>query len=193
MKKSSVALLSLLFVAGFAFAAGKAAAPGASAPLFAPGDLSVQAGVGTSLFYGFDVYGGADYGIGSFKIADNVPLTYGAAARVSYYSWSDSFIGYTDSYYDIGVGALATLRLDWKDVFPGVGWLSKIESYVGLGLGMYDYGLNVGGLGSSSSFNFGFAGLEGNNWYFAPRWALNLEEGYFGYGGDLRLGILYKF
>ena len=133
MKKVVIVLIALLCVSGVTFAAD-ATMPSGS--LFQPKDLTVQVGLGSGfLIGGIDFYGGAEYGLGSFKVAEKIPLTYGAAVRVGYWGWSDSFLGYTDSYYDFGIGALGTLHLSWKDVLPDVKWLAKFESYIGLGLG----------------------------------------------------------
>jgi hypothetical protein len=192
MKKVCLVFLALVCLAGFSFGASKASAPAAAdTPLFGPGNLSAQLGFGTSIFSGLDLYGGADYGIGSFKIAGKIPFTYGVAARVSYYNYTDIYFGTDYSQSDLGIGALGTVRVSWKDVFPDINWLSKFESYIGIGLGTYIYSDSYDS--TLNAFHFGFASLEGNNWYFARNWALNLEEGYYGYGGDLRLGILYKF
>jgi hypothetical protein len=181
MKKSFIVLLALLVAGSLAFAADS------SAPYFAPGNLTVQADLGTGFFFGLDISGGAEFGLGSFKIGDAIPLTYGVAARVGYAGWTLTSYKYSD----IAIGGLATLHISWKDVLPDLKWLSKVESYAGLGLGVdlhteTDTYYNHTGLA--------FAGVEGNNWYLTPNLALNLEEGYFGYGYNsyARFGITFK-
>jgi hypothetical protein len=203
MKKTFVVLLALLCVTVFAFAAGKAAPTFSDKPLFAPGNITIQAGLGSGFFNGFDLYGGAEYGIGQFTVANKIPLTYGAAARVGYYGWTDSYnyytVDYDESYHYLSISAFGTVHVSWKDVLPDVKWLSRVESYVGLGLGTYFYGwsydYSYSGFNykdSANDFNFGFASLEGNNFYITPSIAINLEGGYYGYGGAGRLGVVFK-
>jgi hypothetical protein len=200
MKKVFIVLLALLCAATLVFAADKKTQPkvvpssSASGSLFAPGNVSAQIGLGSGFFIGgIDLYGGADFGIGQFKVADSIPLTYGAAARVGYFGWSSSYYGYSYSYSDLSIGVLGTLRLSWKDVFPDVKWLSKLESYIGAGLGTYIYSSSYTSDPISGGFHLGFAGLEGNNFYITPNIAINLEGGYYGYDSAGRFGILYKF
>jgi hypothetical protein len=185
VKRSLIVLLALLCAASFVFAADK--------PLFAPGNLTVQAGLGSGfLIGGVDVYGGVDFGLGSFEIAKTIPLTYGVAGRVGYWGWSDSIFGTSYSYSDLALGALGTAHVSWRDILPDLKWLEKFESYIGLGLGTYIYNYNDY-YSKGSSFHLGPAFIEGNNWYFSPKFAINLEEGYYGYsGGYGRFGILFK-
>jgi hypothetical protein len=190
MKKVCIVILALACLAGFAFAADKASsasAPSSDKPLFAPGNLSAQVDLGSGFFWGLDISGGAEYGLGSFKVADTIPLTYGVAARVGYSSWSI----FSYSYNDFFLGGLGTLHLSWKDVLPDIKWLAKIESYAGLGLGADIHN-------ETDTYYNGvhpaFVGIEGNNWYITPNIAINLEEGYFGYGYNSwgRFGVLFK-
>jgi hypothetical protein len=185
VKRSLIVFLALMCAASLAFAADAASS---DAPLFAPGNITAQINLGSGFFYGLDLSGGAEYGLGTFKIASAIPLTYGAAARLGYAGWSLS--GYT--YSDVALAALGTLHLSWKDVLPEIKWLSKLESYVGLGLGLDIH--NETWSSSNNGLKLAFTGIEGNNWYITPKIAINLEEGYFGYGygGWGRLGLLIK-
>ena len=186
MKKILIILLALICASGLAFAADTGIPS-----LFAPGNITAQINLGSGFFWGLDLSGGAEYGLGSFKVANSIPLTYGAAARVGYSSWNlAGYSGYT--YSDFAISALGTLHLSWKDVLPDLKWISKVESYVGLGLGVnfhnetWDTSLNGAKLA--------FSAIQGNNWYITPKIAINLEEGYFGYGfgGWGRIGVLLK-
>jgi len=191
MKRSFIVLLALLAAASLAFAADKPAtgAPATSdQTLFVPGNLTVQADLGSGFFFGIDISGGAEYGLGSFKIAEKIPLTYGAAARVGFGSWS-LYGSYTET--DFAVEGLGTLHVSWKDILPELQWLQKVESYAGLGLGVNFHGETDT---HYNSVKLAFATIEGNNWYITPKLALNLEEGYFGYGYSsyARFGVTYK-
>lgn len=185
-----VAALLVLSVAGVAAQQVVAKPTASGEDLFKPGSFSVQAGLGSAFFFGYvDVYGGADLGLGSFLLGETLPFTYGAAARISYWGWSnDVYSSY--SYSDIGIAALGTVHFSWKHVFPDVAWLEKLESYVGLGLGAYIYTDTY--YTTDNGFRFGFASVEGNNYYLTPNIAINFEGGYYGYGSSGRLGLLFK-
>lgn len=175
--------------------------------LFVPGAFTAQLGVGTGFFSGVDVYGGCEYGLGTFKITPQIPLTYGVGMRLGYYGYGSSYsetyetksYTYRYNYSNIAISVLGTLHLNWSALMPKNEFAKRIESYIGLGLGGYMYGYSYSNdydaayNTSSSSFRFAFTSIEGNNWYFNPHFALNIEGGYYTYYYGGRLGLLYKF
>jgi hypothetical protein len=190
MKKFLAILMVFLAVGGFAFAApakaAKAAAPAATKSLFAPGNFSAMVGFGSGILIGgLDLYGGAEYDFTKVNITDTIPLTIGGAARVSYWGWST--LGYGYSY--LGMGGFAIAHLSWKDVLPDQAWAKDLDSYIGLGLATYIYG---DGYSKITAFYPGFGSIAGTNWFFAKNLALNLEGGYYGFGGGGRLALVIK-
>jgi len=184
MKKAILAVLILALLAGGAFAQKKLE------PLMAPGDFAVNASVGYGFFWGaIDVVGGAELVLGQFTIADFLPLTYGAAARASYYSYGSA--SYRWSYF--GAGALGTLHLGLRDLdLPdGLEFLENVDSYIGLGLGYYGYSDNDAYADYGSS-RIGLVSMGGVSYFLTPNFALNFEGGYYGYGGGGLIGILFK-
>jgi len=178
MKKFLVLALVLCCI-GFASAEGLE-------PLMAPGDLAVTAGVGYGFIWGaIDVSGGVEYMLGQFKIADTIPLTYGAAAKASYYGWSES--GSSFSY--LGGGAFGTLHLGLKDInLPdNLGFLENVDTYIGLGAGFYSYSWSGAG-----EFKIGLRTTGGAAYFINPKIAIVTEGGYYGYYSSGLLGILFK-
>jgi len=174
LKKVLLVSIVLLSVCGLAFAADSA-----GAPLFGPGNFSLQADV--DIGYGFGVSGGGDFGIGSFKIGP-IPFTYGVAARVGYDMGDWNYVA---------LDVLGTVRMSWNSLFPQVGFVNKLESYIGLGLGAGFYSYSLLGVNQTGS-TFSVASIEGNNYYITKSLAINLEEGYYGYYGGLKVGVLFK-
>jgi hypothetical protein len=185
MRKVMVLALVLCCFVGFASADGLE-------PLMAPGDLAVSAGVGYGFLWGaIDVAGGVEYMLGQFKIADTIPLTYGAAAKASYYSWNGGTTDWHDAY--LGGGAFATLHLGLKDLSlpDNLGFLENVDTYIGLGVGFYSW--TSGWTGSTSSeFKLGIRSTGGVNYFITPKIAIVTEGGYYGYYSSGLLGILFK-
>ena len=182
-KRMLVFLLAAALCVTGVFAKGNAWTPGPE-PLMAPGDLALTAGVGYGFFWGaVDVSGGAEYMLGKFMIADTIPLTYGAAVKAAYY-------GYSDWHY-LGAGGFGTLHLSLKDLnlSESMGWLSNVDSYIGLGAGFYSYNWASG---SYSEFRVGLRTVGGFNYFLNDRIALNFEGGYYGGWGSGLIGILFK-
>jgi hypothetical protein len=160
-------------------------------PLMAPGDLAVTAGIGWGFFYGaIDVSGGVELMLGKFMIGDTLPLTYGVAAKASYYSYQ---------YYDywkysyLGAGVFGTLHLGLKDAdLPdGLEFMSNTDWYVGLGAGFFSYTDNY--YTADSGFKVALRSVGGVSYFFTPNFAINFEGGYYGYGsGGGLIGLLFK-
>jgi hypothetical protein len=166
MKKAAIVLLSLLCVAGLGFAADFSK----NGMLLNPGSVDVNVGIGNSWGWGFDVGGGAEYVIGKFDVAKNVPLSYGVAARAALY------FGYFDA-NPLGLGAFGTLHFNWGalDLPEGLKWLRNLDSYIGLGVDVSP-GIWIDSIGGCSYF-------------LSKNLAVNLEAGI----RDSRIGVLYKF
>lgn len=198
IKKFVVASLALGLVASLGFAAPKAAKASSADTLFVPGNLSVLAGIGSGIFSGFDVYGGVEYDLGSFDIAQTIPITWGVAGRVGYYGYTESWYGMDWSYSDLSIGAVGVAHLSLKSLIPDQAWAAKFDFYAGLGLGTYLYSWDFddyygsSSLDKGSDFHLGFAGVAGTNWFITDRIAINFEGGYYGYGGAGRIGVLFK-
>lgn len=186
MKRFLVVVLCLFVLIGFVSAKDLE-------PLMAPGDLAVTGGLGYGFFWGaIDVSGGAEYMLGKFMLGDTLPLTYGAAAKAFYYSYSGSF---GSDYKDVslGAGAFGTLHFGLKDIdLPeNLGFLANVDTYIGLGLGFYSY--TWGWTGSTTSdFRFGLRGTAGVNYFITPKIAITTEGGYYGYYSGGLIGVLVK-
>jgi hypothetical protein len=185
MKKSILVLLALSFLAGAAFAADAKAADTKLEALMAPGDIALSAGLGYGIFWGaIDVSGGAEYIIGQFKVGDTLPLSYGAAVKVSYFGWDGGKVSY------FGGGAFGTLHLGLKDLglADNMLWLANVDTYVGLGLGLYGYGY----YDNKTELKVGLRAAAGVSYFITPKIAILTEGGYYGYYGSGLIGVLYK-
>ena len=196
MKKFALVLMVLLAIGGMAFAAPKADSKKASSdklePLMAPGDLAITAGIGYGLFWGaMDFSAGAEFILGKFMIGETLPLTYGVAAKASYYSWDAGYTDYVDSY--LGGGAFGTLHFGLKDMnLPdNMRWLSNVDTYIGLGVGFYSNTWGYTG-STSNEFRLGFRSTAGVSYFITPNIAIVTEGGYYGYYSSGLLGILFK-
>jgi len=190
-------LLAVAFVAmgSLAFAAPKKAAAktGGLEPLMAPGDLAITAGVGYGLLWGaLDFSGGAEFMLGKFMIGETLPLTYGVAVKASYYSWNEGLgSDWHDTY--LGAGAFGTLHLGLKDInLPeNMGWLSNVDTFIGLGAGFYSWSYGWTG-DTSSSFKVGPRTTAGVNYFITPNIAITTEGGYYGGWGGGLIGVTFK-
>jgi hypothetical protein len=142
--------------------------------LLNPGTFNANAGVGYGWYYGFDAGVGAEYIIGKFDVAKNVPLTYGAAARAACY------FGYFAS-TPLTVAVLGTLHFNWGAVdWPeGLKWLDNVDSYIGLGVDFTP----------GETPPIWFNGIGGSTYFFTKNLAVNIESGIRG----TLFGVLYKF
>lgn len=181
-KRMIVLLLAVSILVSGAFAKGKAWQPGDD-PLMAPGDLAVTAGVGYGFLWGaVDVAGGIEFMLGQFAVADAIPLTYGVAAKATYY-------GHPGDWSWLGAGAFGTLHLSVKDLgLPeNLGWAANADLYVGLGIGLYSYDYY-----GSGDFRLNIRSVGGVNYFLSENLAINFEGGYYGGWGGGLIGILFK-
>jgi hypothetical protein len=139
---------------------------------------------GVELGWGFGIGGGAEYVFARLDIADQIPLTFGAAGR----GYLMSGWGYTF----LETGILGTCHVSFKglDLPRDVKtWSDKLDYYVGLGLGI--------GLIQSDYWNdrspIAFASVSGVNYFLKKNLALTAEGGYMGYWGYGLFGVTYKF
>jgi hypothetical protein len=163
MRKCIAVLVALMLVAGLAFAAPAKAKSDALTPLVGPGDFVVNAGIGWG-----GISGGVELNFFQVDIAKVLPVTFGAAAR----AFVDPGLFY--DYFSFGVGALATVHVGFKDLnLPeNLHWLSNVDSYAGVGIGLasmtnYDMGIGI------STF-------EGVSYYLNEKFAIGFEYGYLG-------------
>lgn len=163
-------------------------------PLMAPGDLAVTAGIGWGFLYGaIDVSGGVELMLGKFMIGDTLPLTYGVAAKASYYKYNYGGFG-GDYYYSfLGAGGFGTLHLGLKDAdLPeGLDFMDNTDWYIGLGAGFYSYDYSYYG-DEYVEFRLGLRSVGGVNYFFTPNFAINVEGGYYGGWGGGLIGLLFK-
>ncbi len=189
MKRVSALILALFMVVGFA-----SAQDSGLEPLMAPGDLGVSAGIGYGIFWGaLDFSGGVELMLGEFMLGDALPLTYGAAAKASYYSWNYGYgTDYIDSY--LGGGAFGTLHLGLSaaNLPANLSFMANTDWYIGLGAGFYSYTWGYSG-SRSTEFRVGLRSVGGVNYFLTPKFAINVEGGYYGYGsGGGLIGVLFK-
>jgi hypothetical protein len=164
MKKVAIVLLSLLCVAGLAFAAD------GLSPYFDKGSMAADVGIGWG-----GLSGGVEYDFVSFNIAKAVPLTIGAAARVTL----DPGLLDTDSSFTLGAGALATAHVELSGLeVPD--WLKKIDFGFGLGLG-FATATPAGDYSDyTASPGIGIATFESLSYFFNKNLAVSFEYGYLG-------------
>ncbi|MCX7656112.1 MAG: hypothetical protein N2Z76_06270 [Treponemataceae bacterium] len=198
--KKGIVLTGVLFflLASILFAADKkttgAPPPKTPEPLFAPGDIALTGGVGYGFLWGaIDLSGGAEYIIGKFLIADFLPFTYGIAGKIAYYSWHASYdTAYRDTY--LGGGVFATLHFGLKNFdFPeGFEYLRNVDTYIGLGAGLYNWTYGYAS-NTESAFRVGFRTTAGISYFFTPQIGITTEGGYYGYYSTGLLGIIVKW
>ena len=170
MKRSLIVLLALLCAASFVVAADKASSSTALTPWVDKGSLLVNAGIGWG-----GLAGGAEYTFARIDIANLIPVTFGAAARVCL----DPGL-FTPDWTTFGIGAFGTAHFGFKSVnLPsGFSWFSNFDAYVGLGLGV------ASGTTSISYYKptpgVGISTFEGAAYYLNDKLALNFEYGYIG-------------
>jgi len=180
MRRTVLLVLALVLIAGVAFGQAKKAPPGQAKKVASieslanPGELIATAGVGWG-----GLSGGAELMLAQVKIADLIPLTFGAGAR----AFVDPGIFYSSfSTFSFGAGAFGTAHVGFKELkLPdGFRWLSNVDSYVGLGLGF----ASVSATSYYSSYNIspgiGISTFEGVSYYLNDKLALTAEYGYIG-------------
>jgi hypothetical protein len=165
MKKVLALLLAFLCATGVVFAEDYSK----GGMLLSPGTIDVNAGLGYGWYYGVDIGAGAEYIIGKFDVAKDVPLSFGVAARASL------FVGAFDS-DPLGLGAFGTLHFNWGALkWPeGLAWLNNVDSYIGLGFDFLP--------------GFWFDSIGGSSYFISKTLAVNVEGGIRG----SQFGVLLK-
>lgn len=188
MKRLFIMFLALCLTVGFVSAQDKG-----FEPLMAPGDLAVTVGIGYGFFWGaIDVSGGVELMLGKFMLGDTLPLTYGVAGKASYYKYNYGGFG-GDYYYSfLGAGGFGTLHLGLKDATlpDGLEFMNNTDWYIGLGAGFYNY--NYSYYSEYNEFRVGLRSVGGVNYFFSPKFAINVEGGYYGGWGGGLIGFLFK-
>lgn len=113
--------------------------------------------------------------------------TLGIEASFDYYSWGDSFIGYSWNYRYIPIGVTANYHFKVQD--------TRFDPFLGLGLGYnivscsYDGpGVSVGGCGYTSGIYF--IGRAGGRYFFNPKMAAYADVG--AGAAALNVGLMFK-
>jgi hypothetical protein len=110
-----------------------------------PNSLIANAGLGLGYATGVGVGGGVEYVIGSFKIDERLPFTYGAAGRAG--------LALGVGRVDISAGVLGTVHFAWSslELPEKIRWLSNLDSYIGIGIAILP-SPNLSSIGGSSYF-----------------------------------------
>ncbi|HUX37447.1 MAG TPA: hypothetical protein VMV44_06045 [Rectinemataceae bacterium] len=172
MRRKVVFVLVLALVAALAFGAPSKGISLES--LTPPGTLMADAGIGWG-----GLSGGVEFMFAQIKIADVLPITFGAAGR----AFVDPGIFYTSfSTFTFGAGGFGTAHVGFKELkLPsGFSWLSNVDTYIGLGVGFASATANT----SYSSYTFkpgiGISTFEGASYYLSDKLAITGEYGYIG-------------
>lgn len=152
MKKVIVALLIVTLAAAGVAAQGK--------PHMDKGDSALMGGI--DLGNGIGLGGGFEYMLYRFDIADTIPLTFGAAARVG--------LDLTPA-FTLAAAGLGTVHFSFSSIKDFPEWVQKLEWRASLGLG----------LGLKSGFGLGIAGGTGVAYYLNPKLAIIADDIYANY------------
>ncbi len=163
MKRLGILVLSIFLVSGAAMAEGTL--------LMDKGTVDANVGFGYGYGWGWGgiaIGGGAEYIIGKFMIAKEIPLTWGVAGRAGVW------LGYGTQ---IAAAGLGTLHFSWSFIkWPSeLDWLNKFDSYIGLGVQVLP--------------GLGLAGIGGTSYFFTKNLAANVESGI----SSSTIGIMFKF
>lgn len=184
MKKLFVVLLALSLLAGAAFAADAKKADPKIEPLVAAGDLLINAGIGWG-----GVAAGAELDLLTIQ-AGPLPLTFGAGARAAI---DPLFIDYGMP-WAIGAFGMGHVGFKGLDLSPSLEWLTKTDTYLGLGIGF-------AGIAANSTYSdwgwkpgIGISFLAGESYYLTDKLAIYGEYGYIGtYRYEYDSGFGYKY
>ncbi len=194
MKKLLVfVLLVLLAFSGTAFAQEDGGGSKYE-PLMAPGNLAVTAGLGTGFFWGaIDVSGGVEVMLSRVDLAGEFPITFGVAGKASYYRYDYSGLSGNDYWSYLGGGGFATAHfgLQDKNLDENLKWLANVDTYIGLGIGFYDYSDSYYTY-SYEGFGIGFRTTGGVSYFLSPNFAITFEGSYYGYYSSGLIGVLLK-
>lgn len=208
MKKAFLILLVLLSVSSLAFAADKAAAKPAAkaAPAKATSGSALPANIDKGSFtadlgigYG-GLAAGAEYQFARFDIANIVPVTIGAGARVAV---DPGLFNSLYSSFTLGVGGLVTSH--WEYQAPSApDWVKKLDFGFGLGLGFATATPAAYYSGYTVTPGIGIATFESLSYFINKNLAVTFEYGYLGayrpsysyYSWPVSyetIGVTYKF
>jgi len=170
MKKSMILLAIVLLTAGVAYS---------QVPVnMDKGDFALAAGVNFGWDYG--VGGSVEYMFARVDIADELPITFGLAARAGvgfFHGTNYTVAGLTTAHMSLGF-------------IPGLPlWLTKFDLYYGLGLGF----------GAGTEFGVGIASGGGIAYYLEPKIAIYTSGIYVRYfdstgggSGFGSVGLIFK-
>ncbi len=160
--------------------------------MYEPGDITVSMSIGLG-YDGITFYPGAEIFLKQARLADVLPLDFGAAVRGFYNSYSTSTFGYDWGWTAYGIGAFGTAHLSFREFDFDFDYLDNLDFYIGLGI-KYDHFSYTGTYSSYYDNSYGGIGLltiGGINYFLNDHLAIILEGTYWGTGGGL-IGILYK-
>lgn len=191
-------LLAMLPVAAFSqiqdlqptlLQSSRSSGASSQAAYFAPGTLSLRAGVGLDLYgygFGLGLYPGLELTLAHPVFGGAFPMSFGVAGR--------AVLGF-DSYYgglEVGAGGFGTAHFSFKDLNLGVSALDPLDIYIGLGV---VFGITGGYYGYWSGLGYvpvWFSEISGINWFLNKNFALTLEYSYLGFYSTTNFGILLK-
>ncbi len=167
-----------------------------------PGNMIATGAVGWGGGYGYGLNDGfySDFGLGGglevivaqVKIANVVPLQFGAAGK--------GFFGFLGWGSGLIAGGYGTAHISFKGIDLPFEYLDNIDSYLGMGLG-----ISLGLVGGSyygyynappAPFVLGFSFVLGSSYFLNDKVAIYAEEvtipGFTGYAWTGTLGVLVK-
>jgi hypothetical protein len=181
MKKNKIMKKHLLLYTAASLLGVAALIPSRAVAQFTNGSNYIGPEIGLGLGYGSGIMIG-----GMFETPITDPGTVGPgrlaiAARIDYWSWSDSYLGayaYTYSYSYIPIGVIC----DYHFVLHDTRW----DPFIGLGLGYViissSYSGPAFGPGFNPSASYGsglfFTGQIGARYFFSPSMAIRAEFGF---------------
>jgi len=153
-----------------------------------PGNIVVSAGIGLGWGLSVAIYPGVEVIMAQIKLADVVPLQFGAAVKgmINPYGWA----GYSGLF--LGAGGFATAHLSFKGLDLPFDYLDKLDYYLGLG---FSVNFDTGGYFSdyyNSGINIGFASYSGLSYFLNDNLAIYLEGNYWAYYGGGTVGVIFK-
>ncbi len=139
-----------------------------------PGTLMADAGISWT-----GISGGAEFMFAQVKIADILPITFGAAGRALI---DPGLFNSYVSTFSFGAGGFATAHVGFKELkLPsGFSWLSNVDSYVGLGVGFASMTVSTSYTGYTVKPGLGISTFEGATYYFNDNLGITTEYGYIG-------------
>jgi len=161
--------------------------------LYESGDFNVSITASYLFPLGVALYPGAEMILAQVKVADEIPLDFGAAARGQIgFNRVGTYLGTNYGYTTFGAGAFGTAHLSFADMGDhALEFLKNFDFYISLGVAFNYFTYTGDWFGADTqNFRIGAASFEGVNWYINESLALKLEYVYWGYmGSSATIGV----